>query len=210
MLDLSLISLPPHFVSYDSASHFKAERLAYAEVLKLWQRFFGAHSEDFPHRDSVLRHLGKISAKYSRYTRDRYRREKYNYSKQLQLFQEIKSFLESLFTPFLTFPPKTTIFPSFTEWEKKQSRFELDLRFAVLKIPSYEDLLHGDDSSSSCIVAQKAEACPIVKSDDFCEAYMDSETASWPSPCDSYTLTRECCHGSTHPLRDQSTQTMVE
>ena len=207
-------SLPLYFVLYDSASHHKAAQLAYPEVLKLWHQFFGAQSEDFPTRNTVLNHLGQISAKYIRYTRDRAGHEKNNYSKQLQFFHEIKSFLESPFTPFLTFIPKAKNVPSFKEWEQKQSRFELDLRFAVLKIPSYEDLLHGDKTFSSCIVAEKLETCPIVKRDNFCEAFMDSETASCASLGDSYTLTRECLkcgnHGNTHPLKDQSTQTIVQ
>ena len=54
--------------------------------------------------------------------------------------------------------------------------------------------------------------CPLVKSDDICEAYIDYKTVSCASPSDSYTLTRECLkcgnQGSTRLLKDQSTQNM--
>ena len=152
-------------------SHFDAERLAYTEVLKLWQHFFNAQSEEFPTRQTVLTHIGKISAKYLLYKKTWARRAKYKYSKQVQKFQEIKSFLESVFAPCLTFSPKKTIFPSFKEWDQKQSKFELDLGFAVLKIPNFDNILIGVEVSSACFEAESPEpSCQMVKSDNFFEA----------------------------------------
>ena len=74
-------------------------------------------------------------------------------------------------SPSLTFSPKTTIFPSFKEWEQKQSKFELDLGFAVLKIPNFDNILLGVEVSSACFEAESPEpSCQMVKSDNFFEA----------------------------------------
>ena len=102
------------------------------------------------------------------------------------------SFLGSVFALCLTFSPKMTIFPSFKEWDQKQSKFELDLGFAVLKIPNFDDILLGVEASSACFEAESPEpSCQMVKSDNFFEACVNSETASCASPCDSYTLQRD-------------------
>ena len=108
----------------------------------------------------------------------------------------------------------------------------MGLRIALLKVPRFEGFLRGNESSASWIVAEKVEPLrplvalekprgPAIKEDQLvaidnvCEAYIDSEseTASCASPSDSYTLTQKCSkcgtHRSTHPLKDQLTQTMT-
>jgi len=198
-------------------SGIKAERLAYKEIVKLWQSF-GAQPGDILVRNTILLHLNKINVKFMKWRKSKRDLAKMSQSKQLQRFQEMKSYLETVFSPFPTPSQKTTIFPSFKEWEQKQPRLGMDLNLSVLKIPSFDDFLHGNASSLSWIGAERVEPskaiCPLVKSEDVCEAYMDNESVSRASSSNSYTLPRECfqCgnHGSTRPLKDQAIQTMTE
>jgi len=183
-----------------------AERLAYAEILKLWQQSFGAKREDFVTKNALLTRLSKIYHQYQNYLKTSATTRAKNIAHYSKRWQQTLAYFENVFSP-LTGPPPTKIIPPFEEWEQKGLDFEAGLSFSVMKIPKFDEVLVGKESSSSWISANIMAPPEMLSANDN-EVRSDYEVNA--PTFDTLTWDRE--KNDTHAdtgLKDQSTQTVM-
>ena len=195
----------------------KAERLAYDDILKVWQQSFGANREDFVTKEPLLKRISKVFLQYNHsYTKNGPTARAKNITLSVKRGLQTVAYFERVFSPLIAPPPRTTKnYIPFKRWEQKLSRkglhFEVDLSFAVIRVPSYDEFLFGNESVSSWNSDNtKAPPSPVSAKDDNDEPDDDCKTNTCSLTSD--TLTRKCSkcgkYANIHPS-DQSTQTIM-